>query len=435
MNRLHIFVLLISLLLLGNNFVRDLQLEQRQLGDLRNRLVGARLQKDGLSPYFHKWKKGDGMRYYDLQSENSLIVSGSTSSPFFHTLLYPIAELPYKLASTLWIYLLYGLLLLSAWLAILLSKKNMLPLVCLITVGFTYTETWLDNIVTKQSYLFIPFFSMLVFYFLKRGKRANELLIAAGVFSVFLLLTRPNALFFFLPFIFIWNRYRLSARICFLIPFLAGLIVIFTTSQKGFWMDYFAAAKEHVRAHQGLNPTMQQNDTGDFREIEGFNISGYQNDVTRRYTAYVEHGNFFVMIQLLFGYKILPWELMLLCCTGILVCMALFYFFQKKKGDFSPEAVMILGYCLFMISDIGVPVYRGHYNVIQWLFPLLLIPVTFQAKHAWLYALIGVAFLLNIHYKPFLPMQHVVGEYLWLATFMVYSLLYKTNQPAEFHRA
>ncbi len=429
MNRLHSIIVVVTLIVLGNNLYRDLQLMQRQLGDLRNRIVGARMQKDGLSPYFYKWKTGDGMRYYDLQNENEQIVSASTSSPFLHALLYPIAELPYVAVAKLWIYLLYSLLLICAWMALLLSKKKMLPLVCIIIAAFTYTETWLDTITTKQSYLFVAFFSMLIFFFIKKSKAASQWWIAAGVCSVCLLLTRPNTVFFFLPFIFLWNRFRWADRLYFILPLVAG-ILFFATLQQDLWIDYFAAAKEHVRGHQDLNPTTQAYDRGGFKDIEGFNISGYQNEVTAQYTPYVEYANFFVMIQLVFGYKILPGALLLLCYTGIAGCMVLFWLLQRKHGNFSPEAVIILGFCLFMISDIGAPVYRGHYNVIQWLFPLLLVPVTFQPKYAWLYVLVLTGFILNIHYKPFLPMQHVVGEYLWLAAFLLYSFFYKPNQPA-----
>jgi hypothetical protein len=44
---------------------RDLVLEQRGTVDLRNRVVGARLQMDGKTPYTYKWAEGDTLRYYD----------------------------------------------------------------------------------------------------------------------------------------------------------------------------------------------------------------------------------------------------------------------------------------------------------------------------------------------------------------------------------
>jgi hypothetical protein len=275
---------------------------------------------------------------------------------------------------------------------------------------------------------------MLIYFFIKKSNTNEWLCIGAGVFSIFLFLTRPNTIFFFLPLILIQSRYRLPAKIYFFLPVLLGLILILFTARLGLWRDYFAATNEHVKIHQGLDPVPQLNDKANFSEIEGFRLQGYQNDVTRSYKAYVEHGNFFVAIYILFGYDIPPGQLLILVFAAILACFGLFYLIQKKAGgEFSLEAVLLLGYCLYMISDIGVPVYRGHYNVVQWLFPLLLIPLTFQLRYLWLYLLMLIALILNIHYKPFLPMQHVLAEYLWLASFLVYAFIYsRTRQTRRY---
>ena len=425
MSKLNPIVLFISILFLANNLLRDLQLEERQVGDLRNRIVGARLQKDGLSPYFYKWKKDEGTRYYDPFNDDGWRVSVCTASPFFHTLLYPLTELPYTTTSKLWIFVLYTLLIATTGLAIILGKKSFLPLICFVSVCFTFTETWLDTIVTKQSYLFIPFFAMLVYFFIKKSSTNEWLCIGAGVLAISLFLTRPNTIFFFLPLILIQSRYKWPSKLYFFLPVLLGLVLILFTAHLGLWRDYFEAANEHVKIHQDLNPVPQLNDKANFSEIEGFSLQGYQNDVTRWYTAYVEHGNFFVAIYLLFGYDIPPGQLLILVFAAILACFGLFYLIQKKTGgEFSLEVVLLLGYCLYMISDIGVPVYRGHYNVVQWLFALLLIPLTFQVRYLWLYLLMLIALILNIHYKPFLPMQHVLAEYLWLASFLIYAFIY-----------
>lgn len=434
MSKLNRVILFISVFLLANNLVRDLQLADRQVGDLRNRIVGARLQKDGLSPYFYKWKKGEGTRHYDPFNEDGWRVSMCTASPFFHTLLYPLTELPYTITSKLWVFILYALLIIMAILAVIVAKRSFLPLICFVCVCFTFTETWLDTIATKQSYLFIPFFAMLVYFFIKKSN-ANELLcIGAGALSIFLFLTRPNTIFFFLPLILIRSRYRLPAKIYYFLPVLLGLVLIVSTARLGLWLDYFEATNEHVKIHQGLNPSVQLNDKANFSEVEGFRLQGYQNDVTRKYKAYVEHGNFFWIIYLLSGYHIPPGQLLVLVVAAILACLALFYRMQKKTGgEFSLEVVLLLGYCLYMISDLGVPVYRGHYNVVQWLFPLLLIPVTFQVRYSWLYLLMLIALILNIHYKPFLPMQHVVAEYLWLASFLVYTFIYRKTQDSRLY--
>lgn len=434
MRKVNAIVVLISLLLLTKNLIRDLQLQQQRVGDLRNRIIGARLQKDGLSPYFYKWKKGEGVHYYDPLNDDNRQVSSCTASPFFHTLLYPLTELKYPVVSKIWIYILYGLLILTAFLAASLCKSQLLPLVCFVSVCFTFTETWLDTIVTKQSYLFIPSFAMLIYFFTKKGEKHKLLFIVVGIFSVALLLVKPNTILFFLPLIFITRKYKFSSRLYFSLPVLFGFIFTLSSPQSGFWRDYFNASKEHVKIHQEVHTPIQINDRGNFSDIEGFNVQGYQNNSTKWYHPYVEYGNFFVMIHLLSGYKIPPEKLFILCSIVILICTILFYSIQKRKnGDFSLQAIVIFGYCLYMISDIGTPVYRGHYNVIQWLFPLLLIPVSFQWRYSWIYSIILLALILNIHHKPFLPMQHVIAEYLWLGSFIIYACIYKPVIQNTFH--
>jgi hypothetical protein len=432
MTKINNIVIFIALLLLAKNLVRDLQLEELGIGDLRNRIVGARLQKNGISPYFYKWKKGESIRYYDPLNDNGWKVSACTASPFFHTLLYPLTELPYPTTSKLWIFVLYILLIATTILAILISKNTALPIACFICVAFTFTETWLDTIVTKQSYLFIPFFAMLIYFFLKKGSTNKWLYILAGAASVFLLLTRPTTIFFFLPLIFIHKKYSASDKLLFFLPVLLGLIITLSTSQSTLWRDYFESVSEHIKIHQGLDPATQSNDKGNFTAIEGFNIEGYHNNGTEWYKAYVESSSFFVMINLISGYRIPPGLLLLCCGITMLVFTALFYGIRKKRTiGISPEAVLILGYCLYLISDLGAPIYRGHYNVVQWLFPLLLIPATFQARYLWLYLLMLTALFLNIHYKPFLPMQHALAEYIWLASFLIYAFVYNENLTTQ----
>src|ERR1044071_6281791 len=82
---------------------RDIQLEKQYTGDLRNRVVGARLQKDGRLPYFYKWAPQDGLRYYDPQNFDTLKVSNITATPFLHQLLYPIADKPQRTISGVWL--------------------------------------------------------------------------------------------------------------------------------------------------------------------------------------------------------------------------------------------------------------------------------------------------------------------------------------------
>src|SRR5580692_4577641 len=82
---------------------RDVQIEKQYTIDLRNRVIGARLQKDGKLPYFFKWQPSDGLRYYDPNNFDITYGNTITASPFFHHLLYPIADLPQRKISQIWL--------------------------------------------------------------------------------------------------------------------------------------------------------------------------------------------------------------------------------------------------------------------------------------------------------------------------------------------
>ena len=84
---------------------RDSALEKSHPGDLRNRVVGARLQMDGITPYFYHWDSTAPVRYYDTSGYNHVAVSNITSTPYLHQLLYPIANLDQRLISRMWLWM------------------------------------------------------------------------------------------------------------------------------------------------------------------------------------------------------------------------------------------------------------------------------------------------------------------------------------------
>ena len=124
---------------------RDLHLIKLTSGDIRNRIVGARLQKDNQSPYFYKWKNGDGIRYYDPGNFNANAVSVSTASPFFHILLYPLAEFRQYTINRIWLALQYLLLAISVFLSLKLTGTVPQKIAVLTAgTGILFTEGWIS---------------------------------------------------------------------------------------------------------------------------------------------------------------------------------------------------------------------------------------------------------------------------------------------------
>src|SRR5579863_5977655 len=90
---------------------RDIRYSREYMGDLRNRIVGARIIRDGGSPYFYKYSPADPIDYYDPQAFDTHAASISTSTPFLHRLLIPLAHWPYVTIMRVWMAVLYVLFL------------------------------------------------------------------------------------------------------------------------------------------------------------------------------------------------------------------------------------------------------------------------------------------------------------------------------------
>src|ERR1700755_3219804 len=105
-----LLLVLAVLLVLGYAIHRDIHYEKAYAGDLRNRVVGARMVKDGRSPYFYKWREGDGLRYYDPQNFDTWKPSHMTSTPVLYRLLSPLVEMPQAAISKWWLGVQYLLL-------------------------------------------------------------------------------------------------------------------------------------------------------------------------------------------------------------------------------------------------------------------------------------------------------------------------------------
>ena len=151
-------VLLVALL--WHSVYRDIRMQNRFPTDLRNRVVGARLQKDGKLPYSYNWQPSDGIRYFDVHNSNPHPsgINNITASPFFHELLFPICDLPEKSLSEIWLALQY--IFLAAMIFMLCgltneSRKKWL----IVNVGilFTVTEAWKTLIGCGQLYFFVGF--------------------------------------------------------------------------------------------------------------------------------------------------------------------------------------------------------------------------------------------------------------------------------------
>ena len=417
---------------------RDIRLERRCYGsDLRNRVVGARLIRDGRSPYFYKWDKSDGVRYYDPDNDNTDQREGGrlsviTATPFFHQLLYPISELPQLRIFQLWLVLEYGALISMAvfffWLARTPARRSA---VLIIAVLFLFTEAWYIHIYYGQYYLFIPFFVLLFYWFVQNPK--NLLMAgAAGLVAIMLILVRPNALLFFLPFLFLCKTYTRSYLIVFSIPILLLASWSFLDKNEvGLWKDYEQAVAQHTVAHLHLNPFINATHQPSFTDWEG--INGERKPQPAIKDGENENGNFFLFFRRIYAPGLGLPALQTLSLCLILGLMGAFFFRHRVDGEYTLPQVAILGYCLYMISDLFSPIYRWQYYTVQWIFPILLAAAVYDRRDKWAFLLLMTGLGLNIINIDRISIEHSLGEYLMLAGLISLSFSRKPAKNAPFY--
>ncbi len=405
---------------------RDIQIEKLYPSDLRNRIVGSRLQKDGKMPYFYKWKPGDGLRYYDPANFDTLKVSRTTTTPYFNQLLYPIADMEQRTISRFWVYLQYIFLILMVGMTFSLAQTPIQKtIVFAVALSILFTQAWVKVIEAGQMYLFVPLLALACYYFLSKPKSIAAAF-AAGLFAVSLVLIRPNTVFIFLPFLFLAGKYSVRYTLSFFSPIILLLgYNVGNPHQRALWAEYTEGLSEQLKVHQDLGPTSQHNAANPrFSSWEGWNndeIAAANAKTT--YVNYSENGNIFVLVEHLFGKKLSPGFLNIASILIIAILTGLFYLFRKRSG-LDLFNIALLGFSLYMISDFFSPFYRHQYNTVQWFFPILLAASGYLSKYQWFYIALLTGIVLNTINTPLIKMEHTIGEYIILATLLGLTFVY-----------
>jgi len=415
-----------GIFILVHSIIRDIRYTKEYPADLRYRVVGARLVKDGKLPYFYKWKKGDGFRYYDPDNFDNEKPSNITVSPFYLHLLSPIADLPEADIAKGWLVSEYGILVVLTVFCFLQAKTTAQKVtVVLFALLFLLTNAWKCHIDYGQSYLWMPFFAFL-FYVCFRRNDHFAWGFAAGTVAACFVLVRLNTLFFFLPFLFLLPRYKRSWWLAFCLPpLLLGAWTLLDKQERNLWLDYKALLGEQLKVHQDLGFEVQHNDPNPkFAYWEG--IDKREADrlgAAERDTIYTENGNVFVLFRLLFKRRLSPALLGIAgiaVITGLLLC---FYFLQRPFQKLPPAQLTIFAFCCYMVSDLFSPFYRHQFYTVQWLFILLLAAATWGRGWRTATAILLAGLVLNCVHLPFIKMGNTIGEYGILAVLLVVSLV------------
>jgi Glycosyltransferase family 87 len=401
---------------------RDMQIEKQYTSDLRNRVVGARLQIDGRLPYFYKWQPVDGLRYFDPARWYDKYSNAITASPFFHHLLYPIAELPQRQISHIWLGLEYLMFVLIVLIAFSFTKNGEQQ--CAVAIGaalFLFTQAWTVHVSAGQMYIILP---LLAFVFLFGFTRKHQLLFSllSGLAAAVMILIRPTCLLFFIPFMFSHVRFKPKESILFFLPviFLFGYS-IFNAKERAYWLEYRQAIAAHIKYHQSNDPDngIMTYNPGMYKNWEGWDSGLIQKaKIDYPFQWRSETSSLGVFSKDALHMSIPVWVLSVISCVSILCLIFLFRIRQNSNHTSGIILIAIFGFCLYMISDYLSPLLRIQYYGVQWIFPLLLLAAFYDKRLKIIFLLVIAGLLLNIVNTPYLKMRHTIGELIILFTLL-----------------
>ena len=435
-------------ILLAHSVYRDIQLESEYPGDLRNRVVGARLQKDGKLPYHFHWHEGEGIRYYDGE-ENAWIlditrekknpaesdINKITASPFFHELMYPICDLPQRTISRIWFWGQYLLLAsMVGMISGLTNDKRKKWLLLNAGILFTATEAWKSLIFAGQIYLIEGFLICCILTALVKNKK--YLIIFGGLCAAIFVLTRPIAIVIFIPFLFTYRKYLTFLSYAFggLIIYL--IFIFINPKETALYKDYLSGMKMQVQVHQDANdsiPPLRAWKAPRFSNIEGFDISGSERTADRNpVKVYSENGNFYELYYKIFHRK-LPLVILNAGLVFTVVALSLLFFLNQRIHSRQTIQVLLFSFTLYMVVEFFSPVLRHQYNTVQW-FPLVL--AGFLIVPDWkngVFVLLVLGLLLNICNFAWIPVRHTIGELCWLSALLtiIFSSRYNKTEWKE----
>jgi hypothetical protein len=408
------------ILILIHSVNRDIKLESHYTSDLRNRVVGARLEKDGKLPYNYLWNTNDGERYYDLANRHAPSGSSNiTASPFFHQLMFPLCDLPQRTISKIWICLQYFFLIIMLVLTCRIAAN--IQIICLIVntgVLFTLTEAWKILISAGQLYFFEAMLMNLILYFFLKKNKCN--FVTAGILSIVLVLTRPISIVLFIPFLFNYKKYVIFLNSAASALLVYGFFVLASSYQKNLYRNYLDNMKLQILFHQGLIVDSLNGiiTTNRFPFLEGVDFKkALSLEKQDNIPVYSESGNFFVLWEKLFHSKIPVYVLNFVSC--MVVILLSFLFFRKTPDGAYDLKIMLLGLTLYMIAEMFNPVHRHQYNTVQW-FPIVLAGLLLYKNRITMgFILLLAGLLLNISNTQLIPMRHTFGEICWIAALLI----------------
>jgi len=362
--------------------------------DLRVRVVGARLLNTSHSPYFYKWSPGDPETLLN-PNDKQVYINGVSVAPGSLYVQSILAGFNYQSIRIAWTILQYVFALYIFFFVFTKPFKNEAYRIYCIAVGtvfFLCSGIWFMNIERGQIYTFYAFLFCVIYQLLENRNRwmqgAGGFILAVAVYC------RPTFAVLLLPL-------AIHFRKNFALGFLFGAIALGTHAflDLQLWKDYFSA----IAIYTGLAKAPIINTQ--IPIVYPQTIEGCKNLLLYR-ESYSAGGIYPIYHYLQMLYPISNWFYILLyiVVTGLLI-----FLFRKSLRLFSNEEVLLFGFLLYIITEYLIPANRAGYNVVQWIFPVLLMLRRMKFNEPdFLILITGLALMISFPY--YLPFLHDVGE-------------------------
>ena len=399
---------------------RDIQnLHDGYSCDLRKRIVGARYQAEGKSPYFFKWQEGQDVRLCDpFETGPSLKQNVTTLPPGYLWILQPLSKLNFPDIELIWFIVQYtGILLVFCLFFIHARSQLARTILPLLFSLFLFSKGWIFNIDIGQSYIIFPLLWSVGYF---AGKEESKKLLFSGIILALCCWLRPVCILMALPFLLSANRKSFLKG--FIATGLVCLLQMILCGQYNNFKEFVEASYLWTDYYNNLTHTLP----GDFRTGPWPTVIEGQSDFS--ITALPEYtANFPIVTRALFNTRIPSSIFLLVLIVFIAVTLAFIKIKNKQPGI---KTLWLAGFIIYYAGELFVSIPKPSYYFVELLFPVCLIFYGFTGKQKFPLLFICLGLFLACLFLKLLPMQLLLAEYIIIAG-VIATLVYLINIKPE----
>ncbi|MFA6001129.1 MAG: glycosyltransferase family 87 protein [Thermoleophilia bacterium] len=396
-----LLVFSVAIAILG--FLVDFR-DTRQFGgvDLRNRVVGARLIREGLDPYFYEWTPDRSELLLDPNTGTGSPATSTTVTPAALLLHQPVAFISYKLQRYGWFVLQWAMLIattcIMARAASSRDAKIAIWILGLLIISGSYF--WRLHVERGQIYVLYAFMIAVAFWLCE--KKTSFGLMAGGFFLGVFAAFRPPGALMLIPML-VYGKWKIlvgsvvGAVVTFLVTLVTGNII--------YWDSYVRAAQAWSDVFLGIVRF-------DYAPYEHPVIEGMGN-LTWRANTPTSDTSFQALLQQV-GFNVSSGPLLIV--MFLIIAAAVIFLFRIRKAGDSIPTMFLAGSTLVLLSSYLLPARLYTYNNVMWLIPLALIIISSDSLVSLLKSPLAVLFVAGIYFGTvfWIPYNFIVSDYAML---------------------